>query len=110
VWHGEAADDDGRRLGLKGNDRIGLEATFPGLDVAGIRGSGVMGAGDPLAFASFRSFSYAVLTFDATRRPGGSEDDARRARAKLLESDRAALDEYESRDVESTLSFAIRAR
>jgi len=110
VWHGEAADDDGKRLGLKGNDRIGLEATFPGLDVAGIRGTGVIGVGDPLAFASFRSFSYAVLTFDATRllvevktMPGVPDP-------KLLETDTAALDEYESRGVENTLSFAIRAR
>jgi hypothetical protein len=110
VWHGEAADEDGKRLGLKGNDRIGLEAAFPGLDVAGIRGSGVMGVGDPIAFASFRSFSYAVLTFDATRLLVEVKTMPSVPDPKRLESDPAALDEYESRTVEDTLSFSIRAR
>jgi phosphodiesterase/alkaline phosphatase D-like protein len=68
IWHGDAADGDGRTLGLKGTDRIGLEPSFPGLDVASIRSQGgAAGVVDPLAFASFRSFSYAVLTFDASR-------------------------------------------
>ena len=102
VWHGEAADPGGKTFGLKGADRIGLEFGFPGLFVEGKL--------EPLAFASFRSFSYAVLTFDATRllvevRTMPSVPDPKR-----LESDLGALREYEARGVEDTLRFWIRAR
>jgi phosphodiesterase/alkaline phosphatase D-like protein len=67
VWNGERPDADGQLMGLKqaGLDPIGLEANFPGLEVASIRSAGGSpGVVEPLAFATFRSYSYAVLTFD----------------------------------------------
>jgi alkaline phosphatase D len=70
TWNGDTADADGFVMGLapSGLDRIGLEADFPGLDAASIRSAGARaGLAEPLAFVSFRSYSYAVLTFDASR-------------------------------------------
>ena len=102
IWHGEAPDGDGKTIGLKGTDRIGLESAFPGLDVAG--------KVEPLAFASFRSFSYAVLTFDSGRLLVEVKTMPAVPDPKRLETDMGALVEYESRAVEDTLRFAIRAR
>src|SRR5262249_39925199 len=48
-----------RRAGL---DPVGLEPDFPGLVAASIRAAGVpAGSIEPAAFASFNTFSYAVL-------------------------------------------------
>ena len=102
VWHGEAADAAGRTLGLKGNDRIGLEAAFPGLFLEG--------RFEPLAFASFHSFSYAILTFDAAQVLVEVKTMPSIPDPKRLETDLEALREYEARRVEDTLRFWIRAR
>jgi len=112
VWNGESPDADGQLMGLKqaGLDPIGLEANFPGLEVASIRSAGGSpGVVEPLAFATFRSYSYAVLTFDQSHLhvqvkgmlsvPNPSA---------LLKAD--AEKEYESRRIEETFSFAVKAR
>jgi hypothetical protein len=99
-------------MGLKqaGLDPIGLEANFPGLEVASIRSAG--GSPDvvePLAFATFRSYSYAVLTFDQSHLHV-------QVKAMLNVPDPSALlkadaeKEYESRRVEETFSFAVKAQ
>ena len=67
VWNGDAPNTDGETRGLKqaGLDPIGLEATFPGLDAASVAAAGVpAGKVEATAFASFRSFTYSLLTFD----------------------------------------------
>ncbi len=102
VWNGDAPDAKGQRVGLKqaGLDPIGLEADFPGLELAHV---------EPVAFAAFNSYSYAVLTFDRTHL---------HVQVKTLPNvpDPAALDdagalaEYESRRAEETLGFSVRAR
>jgi phosphodiesterase/alkaline phosphatase D-like protein len=112
VWSGETADDQGRLIGFKQArlDPIGLEADFPGLDVASIRSAGGKpGVAEPLAFASFNSYSYAVLTFDQSRlhvqvktMPAVADP------STLLDAD--AEKEYESRRAEETFSFMVRAQ
>ncbi len=67
VWNGDALNSEGALKGLKqaGLDPIGLESTFPGLDVGSISAQGVSpGTVEPLAFVSFHSFGYATLSFD----------------------------------------------
>jgi phosphodiesterase/alkaline phosphatase D-like protein len=112
TWNGDAPDADGFVMGLAqaGLDRIGLEDDFPGLDVAGIRTlGGRAGIAEPLAFASFRSYSYAVLTFDPSHlhvqvktMPAVADP------ASLLRPE--ALRAYEAQRPEETLSFSVRAR
>ena len=112
VWNGESADAVGKVLGLKqaGLDPIGLETNFPGLEAASIRSVGGMpGAVEPLAFASFLSFSYAVLTFDQSHlhvqmKTTPNVPDPR----TLLKAD--AEREYESWRAEETFSFVVKAQ
>ena len=111
VWNGESADDDGKLLGLKQSrlDSIGLEANFPGLDAASIRSAGGKpGVVEPLAFASFNSYSYAVLTFDQSHLHVQVKGMASVDPSTLLKDD--ALKAYESRSAEETFSFTVKAQ
>ena len=111
VWNGESADDDGKLLGLKQSrlDPIGLEANFPGLDAASIRSAGGKpGVVEPLAFASFNSYSYAVLTFDQSHLHVQVKGMASVDPSTLLKDD--ALKAYESRSAEETFSFTVKAQ
>ena len=112
VWNGDAADANGRILGLRQAhiDPIGLEADFPGLEEASIvSAGGRRGIAEPLAFVSFNSYSYAVLTFDQAHL---------HVQVKTIENvldpktllDARTLSEYEARRAEETLSFSVRAR
>ncbi len=112
VWNGDAPNADGEPKGLKqaGGDPIGLEAGFPGLDVASIVAQGVpAGKVDPLAFVSWRTFSYATLTFDeqslAVRvmaAPAVADP------VTLLKSD--ALKQYEDSKPSEVLRFKVKAQ
>ena len=67
TWNGDLPNADGQTKGLKqaGLDPIGLEADFPGLNKSSIKATGgTPGTVEPLDFASFNTYSYAVLTFD----------------------------------------------
>jgi hypothetical protein len=112
VWNGDSPNTDGKQMGLKqaGLDPIGLEADFPGLDAASIHSAGgTPGIVEPLAFASFNTYSYAVLTFDRSSLhvqvksmpivPDPS---------MLLHAD--AEQEYENQPLEDTLSFTVKAQ
>jgi phosphodiesterase/alkaline phosphatase D-like protein len=67
TWNGDIPDAKGKVNGLvqQGLDPIGLEPGFPGLVASSVVAAG-MPAGQIIAadFASFRTFGYAVLTFD----------------------------------------------
>lgn len=112
VWNGDEPNTDGQLKGLKqaGLDPIGLEADFPGLDVASIHSDGgKAGVVEPIDFASFNTFSYAVLTFDQSSLrvqvkglPIVSDP------ATLLNAD--AEKEYESRQAQEILSFQVKAQ
>lgn len=112
AWNGDNPDRDGKLMGLSqaGLDRIGLEPGFPGLDIASIRtAEGQTGVAEPLAFASFNSFSYAVLTLDQSHMlvqvktmPSVSDP------AALLKVEE--LREYEKQRPRDTLSFSVKAR
>ena len=112
AWNGDSPDADGKLMGLSqaGLDRIGLEPGFPGLDIASIRtAAGQAGVAEPLAFASFNSFSYAVLTFDQSHvlvqiktMPSVSDP------STLLKAE--ALREYERQRPQETLNFSVKAR
>ena len=112
VWNGESVDDQGQLMGLRqaSLDPIGLEANFPGLEAFSIRSAGGRpGVVEPLAFASFNSYSYAVLTFDQSHlhvlvktMPAVADP------STLLKTD--AEREYESRRAEETFSFTVRAQ
>ena len=112
VWNGDIPDADGKLMGLSqaGLDRIGLEPTFPGLETKSIRtAGGPPGVADPLAFASFNSFSYAVLTLAPSHllvqvKTMSSVPD----HSALFNGE--ALREYATRRPELTLSFSISAR
>jgi len=111
VWNGDAPDAKGQQVGLRqaGIDPIGLEANFPGLDVASIvSAGGRAGAAEPLAFASFGSYGYAVLTFDQAHLHVQVKTIADADPTALR--DPAALAEYESRRPGETFSFSVRAR
>jgi len=112
IWNGDSPNADGKQMGLKqaGLDPIGLEADFPGLNAASIHSAGgTPGTVEPLAFASFNTYSYAVLTFDRSSLhvqvksmpivPDPST---------LLHAD--AEQEYENRPLEDTLSFTVKAQ
>jgi phosphodiesterase/alkaline phosphatase D-like protein len=112
VWNGEVADDQGQLMGLKqaGLDPIGLEASFPGLEVGSIRSAGGKpGVVDPLAFASFNSYSYAVLTFDQSHVHVVVKSMPAVADPSTLVKDDAER-EYENRRAEETFSFTVRAQ
>ena len=112
VWDGDAPNSDGQTKGLKqaGLDPIGLEADFPGLVADSVRATGSQpGTIEPLDFASFNTYGYAVLTFDATTLgvqvkgfPIVSDP------ATLL--DAQAEKEYESRQAQEILSFQVKAQ
>ena len=63
----------------------------------------------PLAFASFNSFSYAVLTFDQSHLHVQVKGMAAVADPSTLMKD-DVLKEYESRRAEETFSFTVRAQ
>ncbi len=112
VWNGDLKNTDGVVLGLKtsGLDPIGLEATFPGLDVASLRATGVTpGTVDPLNFASFNTYAYALLTFDQTSVTVTVKGFPIVTDPSVLEK-ADALKEYESRKAEEILSFKVKAQ
>jgi phosphodiesterase/alkaline phosphatase D-like protein len=111
ILNGDAPDAEGLVAGLAqaGLDRLGLERGFPGLDEASIRtAGGAAGVAEPLAFVSFASFAYAVLTFDHAKV---------RVRVKTMANvpdpasldDPAQLRQYEERRAEETLEFVVKA-
>ena len=112
VWNGDGPDADGKLMGLSqaGLDRIGLEPNFPGLGVASIRSAGgAAGVVEPLAFASFNSFSYAVLTLNqwsmhvqVKTMPSVADP------STLLKAE--ALRGYERQRAQETLGFSVKAR
>ena len=111
ILNGEAPDATGRTAGFAqaGIDRIGLEPGFPGLDVPSIRtAGGTPGLAEPLAFASFASFGYAVLTFDRAQVRVQVKTMPNVADPAALD-DPAALREYEGRRAEPTLDFVVNA-
>jgi phosphodiesterase/alkaline phosphatase D-like protein len=112
VLNGEKPDAKGWLAGLAqaGLDPVGLEPAFPGLETDSIRtAGGSPGVAEPLAFASFDSYAYAVLTFDRARL---------RVQVKTMPNvpDPATLDrpevleEYVARRAEETLDFVVKAR
>lgn len=112
VLNGDLPNTDGKLLGLKqaGLDPVGLEADFPGLDVSSIRATGVAaGMVDPLDFASFNTYAYAVLAFDQS-------SITVTVKGFPIVSDPSTLDkadalkEYESRKAEEILSFKVKAQ
>jgi phosphodiesterase/alkaline phosphatase D-like protein len=111
AMNGDAPRADGRPKGLKqaGLDPIGLEPDFPGLVRESVRAQGVPpGSIEPAAFASFNTFSYAVLTLGPSAltvqvKGFPSVNDA----ASLQRAD--VLREYEARQAEEILSFQVRA-
>ena len=88
----------------------GLEPDFPGLVAASVRAAGVpAGSIEPAAFASFNTFSYALLTLDPTTltvqvKGFPSVNDP----ATLQKDD--AVREYEGRQVREILSFQVEAK
>ncbi len=112
ILNGDLPGVNGQTKGLKlaGLDPIGLEATFPGLDVASVTATGVQpGTLSATAFGSFQTFSYALLTFTQTTLtvqikglPYVADP------STLLNAD--AEKEYESRQAAPTLSFTVKAQ
>ena len=97
-------------LAKAGLDPIGLEADFPGLDIGSVRAYGQPAApGDPAAFSAIASYSYAVLTFDASSVHVQVKALPYVADPKTL-ADAATLKEYEARRATEAFSFTIRAR
>lgn len=91
-------------------DPIGLEPDFPGLDRASIRiASRPPGAPDALAFASFASYSYVVLTFDQSRVHVQLKLMPYVEKPEVLD-DPAARASYEARRPEEASSFSVMAR
>jgi hypothetical protein len=92
-----------------GLDPIGLEADFPGLDAASVRIAGrPPGVVDPLAFASYATYSYVVLTFDQSSLHVQLKAMPYVANPRTLE-DPAAVKDYESRRPVEASSFVVRA-
>ena len=111
VWNGDSPNADGQQRGLKqaGRDPIGLEADFPGLDTASIRSlDGEPGIAEPVAFACFNTYSYAVLRFDRSSLYVQVKSIPSVDPATLLNAD--PEQEYENRRVEETLSFRVKAQ
>jgi phosphodiesterase/alkaline phosphatase D-like protein len=112
TWNGDVANSNGKLQGLKqaGLDPIGLEADFPGLDVGSIKATdGTPGVVEPLDFASFNTYGYAVLTFDQSSL-------SVQVKGLPLLPDPAVLltptveQEYESHQAEPILSFVVHAQ
>jgi phosphodiesterase/alkaline phosphatase D-like protein len=109
VWNGDQPNTDGQTKGLKqaGLDPIGLEADFPGLQAPSIKATGAQaGTVEPLDFASFNTYAYAVLAF--------SKDSLKvQVKGFPIVPDPATLQnteaekEYESRQAEEILSFEV---
>lgn len=98
---------DLERAGL---DPVGLEPGFPGLEVASIRVAGrPSGVADPLAFATFATYSYAVLAFGPSHLHVQVKTLPYVADPATLQ-DAAKEREYEGRRAKEAFSFAIRAR
>ncbi len=111
VWNGDTPDTSGQMHGLKqaGLDPIGLEASFPGLVKESIHATGVQpGVVQPLDFASFNTYSYAVLTLDKSAMTVQVKGLPYVADPAPLASDAAAEQEYESRDAQEILSFQVK--
>lgn len=112
TWNGDIPNSDGQLKGLKqaGWDPIGLEADFPGLDPASLYAKdGKPGTVEPLDFASFNTYSYAVLNFDqASLKVEVSGLPIVPDPTTLLTPD--GIKEYESRQPELIFSFQIGAQ
>ena len=111
VWNGDLPNAAGVTRGLKqsGLDPIGLEPDFPGLAAASVRAAGVPpGSVEPLAFVSFNSFTYAVLTLDHSTLTIQVKGFPAVAPARL--QDAAGLAEYEQREAQEILRFQVNAQ
>lgn len=112
TWNGDIPNSDGQVKGLKqaGLDPIGLEADFPGLDVSSLKCKDVPAATvDPLCFASFNTYTYAVLSFSQSSLSVQVKGFPIVADPlTLLNSD--AEKEYEARQVEEIFSFQVKAQ
>jgi phosphodiesterase/alkaline phosphatase D-like protein len=93
-----------------GLDPIGLEADFPGLDVASMRTLGrAPGTLDPVAFASWATYSYAVLTFDQSELHVQLKTMPYVDKPRVLADNPSALAEYEARRPVEMTSFVVKA-
>jgi phosphodiesterase/alkaline phosphatase D-like protein len=112
VWNGDAPNTDGKLAGLKqsGLDPIGLEGDFPGLVTASISADGGQpGVVAPIDFASFNTFSYAVLTFDQTSLTVTVKGIPNIPDPSVLTSADTEK-EYENRQTAQILTFQIKAQ
>jgi hypothetical protein len=108
---GDYPNTDGQLRGQKqaGIDPVGLEATFPGLVADSIVAEGGHdGTVEPAAFASFATFSYAVL---------GVQDDLLTVRVMgqpavdfPLLADPSGLNKFANASTHTILQFQVRAR
>jgi hypothetical protein len=92
-----------------GLDPIGLEPDFPGLIASSVQAQGVKaGSVEPLAFASYNTFTYAVLTVDGNtltvRVTGINAADPIALTAPAGQAD------YGSQEPQMILSFSIMAQ
>jgi hypothetical protein len=112
VWNGDAPNKDGKLHGLKqaGLDPIGLEPDFPGLDTASVSAAGTLTRQIvPMAFASFNTYAYVVLTLDKTHLSVTAKGfPIVRDPATLHNAD--TLREYESRKAEEIFHFRVQAQ
>ena len=108
---GDTPNTDGELRGQRqaGVDPIGLEPGFPGLVVSSITAEGGQdGVAEPAAFASFNTFSYAVLSIDdmllTVRVVGQPAVDFQ------LLADPAALEAFASQPAHTILQFQVRGQ
>lgn len=100
-------NDAMRKAGL---DPIGLEPDFPGLDRASLRIAGRPGGTwDAMAFASFATYGYVVLTFDASSVHVQLKTMPYVPDPRKLRDDPAAEREYEARRPVEASSFVVHA-
>ena len=103
------AMNDAMRMG--GLDPIGLEPDFPGLDRSSLRVAGRPdGVWDAVAFASFATYSYAVLTFGPSSVSVQLKTLPYVADPRQLRDDPAAEREYEARRPVEASSFVVHAQ
>jgi hypothetical protein len=113
VWNGDTPDDKGQLKGRKqaGLDAIGLGPNFPGLIPDSIHSAGgKTGAIESMAFASFLTYTYAVVSFDRTLLSMSVRGIPFVPDPSVLAANAEAEREYESRDAEDILSFQLRAQ
>ena len=100
-------NDAMRKAGL---DAIGLEPDFPGLEGRSIGIAGRPdGAWDAMAFASFATYSYVLLTFDSSSVRVQLKTMPYVPDPRKLRDDPAAESEYEARRPAEASSFVVRA-